>query len=139
MLGKNKRHDNKLPDEFITELTSLQEVAENERAGKKDWKILNGIEAQTAVVNAGRDFWRGLHAWATDRRLLSSKDDGILQAAQQMPKNPIGETVHTFDGDLGKDQERRLFAETEQRTGVTNRKVGLLQRLPSGMCPICLK
>ncbi len=45
-----------LPDEFIAELISLQEVAENERAGKKDWKILNGIEAQTAVVNAGRDF-----------------------------------------------------------------------------------
>jgi len=86
LLGKNKRHDNKLPDEFITELTSLQEVAKNERAGKTDWKILNGIEAQTAVVNAGRDFWRGLHAWATVRRLLSSKDDGILQAAQQMPK-----------------------------------------------------
>jgi len=68
------------------ELISLQEVAEYERAGKKNWKILNGIEAQTAVVNAGRDFWCDFHVWATDRRLLSSKDDGILQVAQQMPK-----------------------------------------------------
>ncbi len=75
-----------LPDEFIGELISLKEVAENERVGKKDWKILNGIEVQTAVVNAGTDFWRDLHAWATERRLLSSKDDGILRVALQIPK-----------------------------------------------------
>ena len=51
----------------------------------KDQRVLNGIEAQTLVFNAGGKFWREVFGWAQSRDLLSPKESGILQTAAAIP------------------------------------------------------
>ena len=74
-----------LPENFVAELITQEERNDEKRDGKKEQEVLNGIEAQTAVFNAGPEFWDSVYSWATRRRLLSGKEDGILQVARQMP------------------------------------------------------
>lgn len=47
--------------------------------------MLNGIEAQTVVVQAGSDFWRETRAWGTAKRLLTATESGILDVAASVP------------------------------------------------------
>lgn len=73
------------PSEFVNELITKEEVVSRKRWGRKEQKVLNGIEAQTAVVNAGGEFWRTVLDWGKGRRLLSEKDFGILNTAVRIP------------------------------------------------------
>ena len=75
-----------LPQELKDELATKDEQRENERSAIKDQKMLNGIEAQAMVVNAGGTFWRSVKEWGVGQQLLSSKDDGILEVAASVPK-----------------------------------------------------
>jgi hypothetical protein len=74
------------PTEFLSELTSEEEIRTRERGGIKDQKVLNGIEAQTAVVNAGGSVWRQIMTWGVERKLLSQKEIDILEVATALPQ-----------------------------------------------------
>ena len=71
---------------FIDNLISIEEQKDRKREGRKDQKVLNGIEAQTAIVNAGSEFWQHVLKWGLGRELLSERDVGILKVASLVPK-----------------------------------------------------
>ena len=47
--------------------------------------MLNGIEAQTIVVQAGSNFWSEIERWGMSKGLLSPDDIGILDVARSVP------------------------------------------------------
>ena len=47
--------------------------------------MLNGIEAQTAVFQAGAGGWARAAEWGASRKLLTAKDLDILQVCASMP------------------------------------------------------
>lgn len=55
------------------------------KAAKIDQKLLTGIEAQMAVVNAGAQVWKDLLDWAALHKLLSEKERDILAVAAAVP------------------------------------------------------
>ncbi len=73
------------PESLKSALITAGEQHEKERAGIKDQRILNGIDAQTAVVNAGSPVWRQVRDWALSHKLLSQKELEILAVAGDMP------------------------------------------------------
>jgi hypothetical protein len=73
------------PKAFLDELISLEERKGRKHVGRKDQKILNGIEAQVAVVNAGAAFWSEVRDWGLGRKLLSDRDNGVLSTAARIP------------------------------------------------------
>lgn len=73
------------PEQFLDELITSEEQRENRRSAVKDQRILNGIEAQTAVVNAGRELWRNVREWGASRKLLTPTEAGILDVAASIP------------------------------------------------------
>lgn len=77
--------DIKWPQELIDELVSLEEHKGRKREDRKDQKLLNGIEAQTAVFNAGGPFWKQTLDWGTSRTLLSEREAGLLTTASRIP------------------------------------------------------
>jgi len=74
------------PAAWLGELLTDKEQRENERAGKKDQRLLNGIQAQTAVVTAGGRAWREIRAWGEEKKILSPKELEILRVCASMPK-----------------------------------------------------
>ncbi len=70
---------------------TLTVSAETARAaagdGVKDQRLLNGIEAQTAVVKAGAEFWREARLWGLARKLLSPNESDVLNVCAQMPRS----------------------------------------------------
>ncbi len=73
------------PTGFKGEKITKEAKKEEEKSAKKDQKMLNGIEAQTAVVNAGGAFWKEVKDWGDSRTLLSIKEAGILDVAASIP------------------------------------------------------
>lgn len=73
------------PQAWLDELLSAEERRTAERDGIKNQRILNGIEAQTIVVNAGAETWRSVREWGSSRQLLSAKEEGILAVAAAIP------------------------------------------------------
>lgn len=84
---RTKKMDISWPNGFVDELISLSEQRDRNREGCKDHKVLNGIEAQTAVFNAGAPFWNEVKEWGLTRKLLSERDVGVLTSASRIPKN----------------------------------------------------
>lgn len=74
------------PSEFIEELLNADQQREGERDAVRGQQMLNGIEAQTAVVNAGGQFWSSVREWGVQRRALTPKEVGILEALCRMPR-----------------------------------------------------
>ncbi len=56
-----------------------------ERERVTDQKLLDGIEAQTVVVKAGGEFWRGVKAWGAEKGLLTPTERGVLDVAGTLP------------------------------------------------------
>lgn len=73
------------PAPWRAELVPAGEQKDAKRAAVKDQKMLNGIEAQAAVLNAGADLWRDLREWGASRKLLSPMELGILEVAAAVP------------------------------------------------------
>ena len=73
------------PESLETELVSSAERDEVKRTAVKDQKMLNGIEAQTVVVQAGSALWSDVKVWGMSKGLLSPDDQGILDVAISMP------------------------------------------------------
>ena len=76
------------PTPFLNQLLTSNEQRERDRAAKKDQRVLNGIEAQTAVINAGPDLWRQLRDWGKEQRLLSVKELDIFNLAATPDRIP---------------------------------------------------
>lgn len=72
-------------EEWLSELISTAEEREIKSAGIKDQDELNGIEAQTMVVEAGAEFWNNVLNWCIREKEASDKERGILQVAASMP------------------------------------------------------
>lgn len=70
---------------WISELISLEEEGEIKSEGVKDQKELNGIEAQSIVVEAGAQFWQNVLEWCKKEGEATDKERGILQYAASMP------------------------------------------------------
>jgi hypothetical protein len=66
------------PKALDAELISRGQVAQEKKSARRDKRMLDGIEAQTLVVNAGSQFWAKAFAWARKNHRLSPKDSGIL-------------------------------------------------------------
>ncbi len=73
------------PDDWQEALITGEDQKETKRSAVKDQRMLNGIEAQTAVVNAGKDFWASAKAWGAAKRLLTATEIGILDVAASVP------------------------------------------------------
>lgn len=69
------------PPGFFGDLNSIDEQRDSKRRARRDQRELNGIEAQIAVVGAGPEFWEEVLAWGSERRLLTSTDEGVLRVA----------------------------------------------------------
>ena len=76
------------PDGWFESLLTRDEQKGAKRSAVKDQRVLNGIEAQTAVINAGPEFWRRLKEWGDARLLLSSTESSILAVAASAGKPP---------------------------------------------------
>jgi hypothetical protein len=74
-----------LPKRLRTRLISADDNKHETRSARQTQKIDNGIEAQREVLAVAPDAWRALRSEMNAKRLLSSKEDGVLQVAAQMP------------------------------------------------------
>jgi hypothetical protein len=74
------------PDSLDDELLSARAHQANQRSAKKDQHLLNGIQAQTAVVRAGGETWAKLREWGAERKFLTEKELDIFEVASQIPK-----------------------------------------------------
>ena len=73
------------PDALDAELVTSSERDDVKRAAVKDQRVLNGIESQTAVVQAGPALWSDVKVWGMSKGLLSAADQGILDVAISIP------------------------------------------------------
>ena len=73
------------PSSLGGELVGAAERREMKIAAVKDQKLLNGIEAQTIVVEAGPDLWRHVREWGMSLGMLSPGNVGILGVAASIP------------------------------------------------------
>jgi hypothetical protein len=79
------------PHSFLDEFISYDENQEAKRTAVEDQRMLNDIEAQTAVVNAGGAFWVRVKDWGEPRDLLTQTECEILDVATAIPtKLPSG-------------------------------------------------
>ena len=74
------------PPRFLDELITREDQQSEKRTAKKGQRELNGIEAQTAVVNAGATFWSDALAWGQENGPLSPTDAGVLDVARCIPR-----------------------------------------------------
>jgi hypothetical protein len=74
-----------LPQALLNELLGGDEKRQLKKSAVKEQKLLNGIEAQTAVFAKGGEFWRSVKDWGVDRKLLSVKQRDILDVASKIP------------------------------------------------------
>ena len=67
------------------ELISAEDRRSVHSHGRRGQKMLNGIQAQMAVVKAGSSFWTEALAWGREQELLTAKEIGIVASATQIP------------------------------------------------------
>jgi len=72
-------------DDWVSELISTDEEKDIKSAAVRDQKELNGIEAQSAVVEAGFQFWKNVLDWCIKEGEATEKERGILRYATTMP------------------------------------------------------
>lgn len=73
------------PDRLDDVLLSATDARQEQSESRKDQRLLNRVEAQTSVLNAGAGFWRDFRAWGDGKGLLSEKEQSILRIAVSMP------------------------------------------------------
>lgn len=74
-----------LADDFWNELVSADEAAIEAKSARKTQKIDNGIDAQRKVISIPASEWRNIQLLLGTKRLLTPKEQGILNIAIQMP------------------------------------------------------
>ena len=79
------------PPQLSNELVSAEERRASKRGARREQRMLNGIEAQIAVFNAGPAFWKQALGWGERKSLLSPTDTGILRTAAKGGPRPLSE------------------------------------------------
>ena len=74
------------PSEFTSCLVTQQQQTAIDKESAKVQKVDNLIDSQTRVVSAGPDLWRLVKAWGTTRKLITDKEQGILDVCASMPQ-----------------------------------------------------
>lgn len=74
-----------LPEAFWTDLASVEDNRHEAKTARQTQKIDNGIEVQRQVFELPPAQWSAILREGSNRRLLTSKEVGILQIAAQMP------------------------------------------------------
>lgn len=80
---------NTLIDSFTEELLSEAVSRKRGRAARSLQNLDNGIDAQTAVVELGADYWRELLVWGLIKRLVSPSSRALLMLGQGIERNRI--------------------------------------------------
>ena len=70
---------------WLAELISTAEEREIKSEGAKEQEKLNGLEAQSIVVEAGAQFWQNVLNWCIKEGEAAEKERGILRYAASMP------------------------------------------------------
>lgn len=79
---------NDISDFLIGAAERRQRVVE----GRRDQRMVNGIQAQAAVAEIGSAEWHSLRQWArTSGMRLSPSEDGIIEAATRLRLRPLSE------------------------------------------------
>lgn len=92
--------------QFIDELVSADEAKADERHGRKDQVVEDGIKAQIVVSGIPAMTWRLVLQEGQRRKLLSPKEAGCIGIAQQMPnKLPTDKQCVVILGALEKLKE----------------------------------
>ena len=87
-------------------LISQQKFVAMNKESSKTQKTDNSINTQAKVVNAGPDLWRQVRAWGTTRKLLSEREQSILDVCAAMPsKLPTDKQCEAAMGTLRKLRE----------------------------------
>lgn len=69
-------------------LITTEDEQSTRRSGVKEQKMINGIEAQAAVVQAGGRLWEDVIKWGSQKGLLTQKEISILTVATKAGKIP---------------------------------------------------
>lgn len=80
-----KDHEVEWDSEWLNELIGKEEAQEIEQEGRQEQREVNGIEAQTKVVEAGADFWKSVLNWCIAESEATEKERGILRCAAAIP------------------------------------------------------
>lgn len=83
--GKRTMFESLLSEAFFDELLSADDQASEAQTAKKTQKLDNGIEAQKRVLEIRADDWSKVFKALSLKKMLSTKEAGILQVAMQMP------------------------------------------------------
>ncbi|MGR9475925.1 AIPR family protein [Rhizobium leguminosarum] len=73
------------PDDWEDTLVGRDEHRANRRTAVRDQRMLNGIEAQTDVIQRGGAFWAEVKAWGIRKRALSPDEISMLTVAVAIP------------------------------------------------------
>lgn len=73
------------PNGWLRQMLPIYKLEQAELSAVKDQRILNGIEAQTAVLKAGAKFWKDVLTWGETRKLLTPLELGVLDVASNLP------------------------------------------------------
>jgi hypothetical protein len=74
-----------LPESFTAQLIPMVTSGAQKRSAVKDQRVVNGIQAQIAVVTRGPEYWARALRWGREKKYLSETDIGILQLASGAP------------------------------------------------------
>ncbi len=74
------------PTNLQSALLDWDVLRDRELRGEKEQKVLNGIEAQSIVVNAGPAVWKQVKDWGWERKTLGQKEAEIFEVACAMPR-----------------------------------------------------
>lgn len=78
----------KWPTALESVLLDWEDLKQRSADSVKEQRILNGIEAQALVVNAGAPVWKKVRDWAIEKKVLSLKELEILGVASTLGKLP---------------------------------------------------
>ena len=83
-----------LPEEISDCLIDISENNQQQKQAKKEQYVINGINAQTEVVNKSSDYWKELAEFTVNKHLVSPSDVAALKIACQLP-NKIPNSVQS--------------------------------------------
>jgi hypothetical protein len=86
-----KSLDFEWPKKWFENLVGGEEIHLKQKTAMKEQRVLNGIEAQVAVVNSRPDLWLSAKRFAEERMLLSQSEVNILQVASDASHRPPSE------------------------------------------------
>jgi AIPR protein len=69
------------PEKWLKGLSTKEQLQANAAAARRSQRLLNDIQAQRVVVNAGSDRWRQVKNWGAGEGLLTQTEAGILEVA----------------------------------------------------------